>query len=152
MKKHTMFIRLIAVLLLGGVMLTMLSCGSCNAEDEKKNATRIYVSADSLTRYVDLDYSAYATPPTLYDILRENDTLEADIDRSTDPDTLLSVFNVRAARGEYFAVYSSNAADAPEGAQTVDFDGITFYRISGDYMALTITQSGQYLIRLEKTA
>lgn len=144
MKRTKMVSFLLALILTCGIF----SLASCSKEED--NLARIYVNADEVISYLDIDPASIFEGMTLYDFLRDDETMEADIDRSTNPDTILSVCNVYAGSGEQFVFYSSDASDATEGAPAIEYDGNTLYRVDGNYMATPIKQGCKYLIRLEK--
>ncbi len=149
MKKNTLIrIRLLACLLLVGSLLAVAACG----KDKREIGTRIYIQTDTKQAYVDLDLSLYSAAPTLYEIIWNHDSLEADIDKTTRPYTIVSICNAYKGAGEAYAVYSSDAADAAAGTAPISYDGIDMYRVSGDYMSLPVKEGCQYLIRLESIA
>lgn len=145
MKRTRIFTFLLTLTLTCGIF-TLASCS------KEETMTRIYVNADNNVSYIELAPSSITEGMTLYELLSNDETLEADIDRSTNPDTILSVCNVYAGKGEQFVFYSSDPTDAAEGATSIEYDNNTLYRIDGDYTKTPIKQGCKYLIRLEKIA
>lgn len=144
MKNKLTTIRAVACLLLIAATLPLLSCAACQSKPPV-----IYVVAGEVEKEVELDISTYEKGFTFADVLWEDDTLEADIDTTTDPDTVRSVCNESAASGEVFVLYSSDPEDAPAGTEPIKYNRKKFYRVEGDYLTLTVKMGTRYLLRLE---
>lgn len=125
-------------------ILPLFSCGGC-----KNAAPLIYVVADDVETEIKLDLSQYEESPTVYDVLTTDETLEADVDKTTNPDTIRSVCNTQADVGECFVLYSSDPADAPEGVEPIKYKRQKFYRVGDNFLSVSVKSGTRYLLRLE---
>lgn len=147
MKNKRFTIRAVACLLLIAATLPLLSCAAC-----KNSPPTIYVVAGEVEKEVELDISTYEADFTFADVLWEDETLEADIDTTTNPDTLRSVCNESAGSGEVFVLYSSDPDDAPAGTEPIKYNRKRFYRVGSDFLAMTVKTGTRYLLRLESAS
>lgn len=110
----------------------------------------VYVNTGDDMQTVEIDLADYEKSPSFFDILKQDDTLEADLDLTNEP-RLLSVCNVRAGAEEAYRLFSSNAADAASGAAPVTYKGITFYPVKNMF-ELAVIADTSYLLVLTSVA
>lgn len=143
MKKTATLTRLICAILLTVCLLSVTACG---------DTATVFVSLDGNTKEVEITLSDYGDAPTLYDVLYANEELEADLDKTTDPYTIMALCNVRADATQVYRVYSNDADDAEAGAAAISFEGEDYYPVTGNVMQLVLRGGTSYLLRLEVLA
>ena len=141
MKKTRLLSLFLALLLLS----LPLSLSSCN-----KGSFTLYVNIDGETDKLEIDLGDYGSNPTFYDILKQDDTLEADFDETGEP-RLLSVCNVRADAGESYMLLSSNPDQAGPDAHPSVYEDMTFYLLD-DLLGVKPQKGTSYLLVLVKVA
>ena len=139
MKAHGRIRKITAILTLLSLLLTLLSCG--------KGTLTVYTYADGEQNKVEISLGDYGDAPTFYDLLRQDDTLEADLDETGSTPRLISVCNVRAGNGEEYRLFSSLASDAASDAQPFTYNGMTFYPVEEPF-SLRVCKDASYLLIL----
>lgn len=110
----------------------------------------VYVNTARLALSLEVDLADYGDNPSFFDILKQDDTLEADLDLTNEP-RLLSVCNVRAGAEEAYRLFSSDPADAAPDATPVTYKGITFYPVKNMF-ELAVIADTSYLLVLTSVA
>jgi hypothetical protein len=133
--------KILALLILLSALLSSTSC-------KNSGSITVYTHLDGKAKKIEIDLGEYNDNATFYDVLLQNDTLEADLDKTAEP-RLLSVCNVHAGEGEAFMLLSSVSADAGADAHPSVYENMTFYAVE-NLFNVRLTAGASYLIVLIK--
>jgi hypothetical protein len=133
--------KILALLILLSALLSFTSC-------KNSGSITVYTHLDGKAKKIEIDLGEYNDNATFYDVLLQNDTLEADLDKTAEP-RLLSVCNVHAGEGEAFMLLSSVSADAGADAHPSVYENMTFYAVE-NLFNVRLTAGASYLIVLIK--
>jgi hypothetical protein len=133
--------KILALLILLSTLLSFTSC-------KNSGSITVYTHLDGKAKKIEIDLGEYNDNATFYDVLLQNDTLEADLDKTAEP-RLLSVCNVHAGEGEAFMLLSSVSADAGADAHPSVYENMTFYAVE-NLFNVRLTAGASYLIVLIK--
>lgn len=139
MKAHGRIRKIIAMITLLSLFLALLSCG--------KGSFTVYTYADGEEHKIEISLGNYGDTPTFYEVLGQDDTLEADLDEVGSTPRLISVCNVRAGADEEYRLFSSLASDAASDADPFTYNGMTFYPVA-DLFSLRVCRDASYLLIL----
>ena len=131
-----------ALLITLSLLLALASCGS------KAGSITVYTHINGETKELEIDLDDYQKDATFYDVLLQDDTLEADLDKTGEP-RLLSVRNVRAGKGESYMLLSSVAADAGPDAHPSVYEEMTFYAVENMFH-VKLTPGASYFLVLTR--
>lgn len=134
--------KVLALLILLSALLSAVSCKSSSG------SITVYTQLNGEAKKIEISLGEYNENATFYDVLLQDDTLEADLDKTAEP-RLLSVCNVHAGQGEAFMLLSSLSADAGADAHPSVYENMTFYAVE-NLFNVRLTAGASYLIVLIK--
>lgn len=140
------FARLSSALL--AVMLLVLTLLAFNACADKPSVTIYFENGEEVKTFT-VKIEDYEEGATLYDVLKQDKSLEAVMDETTTPFvTSMCGVTPDASANEYISIYTS-LADKAWGEDTIEKHGTTFYTSGYGVAELPLTDGAVYLFCIE---